>query len=183
MTVGHVTQRILNIRSVAVVVMGIYVNTINPFYAKFFIICEIKCKKWVISVATAELARHFQQFGISKRVLLLVWDWFICRLFTLDYSRPVQGHFTSNDFGELPQMVFLYIAPIQKWAIWLGLYICFIWIYEPLTLQWPSGDLWLTLMLHDHKVPPLPNPTFIHMVNTPCRFTVTAIIPKHVYFN
>ena len=38
MSVEHVTQRILNIRSVAVVAMGIYVN--NPFHAKYFIISK-----------------------------------------------------------------------------------------------------------------------------------------------
>ena len=44
----------------------------------------------------------------------------------------------------------------------------FIWIYETLTLQWPWGDLWLTQKLHAHKGPPLPSPTRVHMVSTPC---------------
>ena len=42
----------------------------------------------------------------------------------------------------------------------------------------------MTQMLHAHKGPPLPNPTRVHnMVSTPCRSTVTAIIPKHVHFH
>ena len=98
-------------------------TTINPFHAKYFIICQIKCKRWVNSEATAGFARHIQQFRISKLVSLLVWDW--VRLFRLDYSTPVQGYFTSHDFGELPHIMFLFIAPIQKWAIWLGLWNIF----------------------------------------------------------
>ena len=117
-------------------------TTINTFHAKYFVICEIKCKRWVISVATTGLAKHFQQFRISKWVSLLVWNW--VRLLRLDYSRPVQGHFTSHDFEELPHMMFLYIAPIQKWKIWLGLYnfeftkLCPCNDLEPeVTFDWP----------------------------------------------
>ena len=46
MSVEHVTQRIINIRLVAVVAMGIYTpTTINPFHAKYFIIAKKNVKK------------------------------------------------------------------------------------------------------------------------------------------
>ena len=37
MSVEHVKQQILNIRSVAVVAIGIYVNNINPFHSKYWV--------------------------------------------------------------------------------------------------------------------------------------------------
>ena len=41
MSMEHATQPILNIRLIAVVAMGIYVNnTINTFHAKYFIILK-----------------------------------------------------------------------------------------------------------------------------------------------
>ena len=41
MSVEHVSQRILNIISVAVVAMGIYtLTTINPIHEKYFIISK-----------------------------------------------------------------------------------------------------------------------------------------------
>ena len=40
MSVEHATQRILNIRSVAVVDMGIYINNHYSFHAKYFIILK-----------------------------------------------------------------------------------------------------------------------------------------------
>ena len=63
----HVTQQILDIRSVAVVAMGIYVNNHSPFPCEIFHYFEIKCKKGVpvILVATARLARHYKDIKIG----------------------------------------------------------------------------------------------------------------------
>ena len=68
----HVIQRILNIRSVAVVAMGIYVNSHESFPCKIFHYFEIKCIKGVISVATARLARHF---GDIKKGIINIMGW------------------------------------------------------------------------------------------------------------
>ena len=75
MSVEHVTQRILNIRSVAIVAMvGLCTSTtITHFPAKHFIICEIKCEKWVISVPAARLVRHFQDIKICI-IISMGWD-------------------------------------------------------------------------------------------------------------
>ena len=43
--------------------------------------------------------------------------------FYVSFKPPRPGHFTSHDTGEMPHIMFLYIAPI-KWTIWLGLYKC-----------------------------------------------------------
>ena len=73
MSVEHVSQQILNIRSVAVVAMDIYTSTtINPFQWEIFHYFEIKCKKGVISVATAKLARNFVNI---KMVIIISMGW------------------------------------------------------------------------------------------------------------
>ena len=100
MAVEHVTQGILNIGLVAVVAMGI-----------------LRRQPLTLSMRNISLFRN----NIIIILILLVWDG--VRLFR--YSGPVQGHFTSHDSGELPHIyvcMFLYIAPIQKWTIWLGLH-------------------------------------------------------------
>ena len=64
MSVEHVTQRILNIRLIAAVAIGIYVNN-HPFPCEIFHHFKIKYKKGVISVATAGLARHFNDIKMG----------------------------------------------------------------------------------------------------------------------